>query len=75
MKLASNTKLEANLAKQLEIYQLSADAEKGIKAILYFDYSQLRRVQKILKKLGLTGNKDIVLIDACSDNKPSASKA
>ena len=75
MKLASNTKLEANLAKQLEIYQVSANAEKGIKAILYFDSYQLRRVQKILKKLGLTGNKDIVLIDACKDNKPSASKA
>ena len=75
MKLASNTRLEANLARQLEIYQMSSDAERGIKAILYFDESQHRRVQKIMKKLALTGNKDVVLIDACSDNKPSASKA
>ena len=75
MKLASNTKLEANLAKQVEIYQASADAEAAIKAIIYFDESQLRRVQKILKKLGLTGNKDIILVDACKHNKPSASKA
>ncbi len=75
MKLASNTKLEANLTKQVEIYQKADDAETGIKAILYFDESQLRRVQRILKKLGLTGNKDIVLIDACKNNKPSASKA
>lgn len=75
MKLASNTRLEANLSKQVEIYQKSADAEKGIKAILYFDTQQLRRVQRILKKLNLTNNKDIVLIDACKDNKPSASKA
>ncbi len=75
MKLASNSRLEANLASQLEIYQLSADAERGIKAIIYFDESQYSRVSKILKKLRLQDNKDIVLIDACSDNKPSASKA
>jgi hypothetical protein len=75
MKLASNTKLETNLAVQLEIYQTSADAERGIKAIIYFDEKQLSRVNKILKKLGLSGSKDVILIDACSDNKPSASKA
>jgi hypothetical protein len=28
----------------------------------------------ILRDLGLTGHKDIVLIDARADNKPSASK-
>jgi len=33
------------------------------------------RVQRILKRLGLEGNKDIVLIDARKDNKPSGSKA
>jgi hypothetical protein len=75
MKLASNTRLEMNLASQLEIYQKSADAERGIKVIIYFDAGQYRRLTKILKKLGLQGNKDIILIDACDDNKPSASKA
>ena len=74
MKLGSNTKLEQNLAKQLEVYQVSADAERGIKVIIYFDEKQHRRVAKILKKLELHANKDIVLIDACDDNKPSASK-
>jgi hypothetical protein len=75
MKLASNTKLEMNLAKQVEVYQLSADAERAIKAIIYFDSRQLYRVKRILKKLKFENNKDIVLIDARSDNKPSASRA
>lgn len=75
MKLASNTKLEMNLKKQVEVYQVSADAERGIKAIIYFTYAERQRVDRILKRLGLAGNKDIVLIDARSDNKPSASRA
>jgi hypothetical protein len=74
MKLASNTKLEMNLAKQVEVYQLSADAERAIKAIIYFDSGQLNRVKRILKRLNSENNKDVVLIDARSDNKPSASR-
>ncbi|MCW5687104.1 MAG: hypothetical protein KIT76_01015 [Pseudolabrys sp.] len=75
MKLAKNSKLEANLQKQVETYQVAADAERGIKAIVFFSYQQLKRVQDILKRLKLENNPDIVLIDARSDNKPSASKA
>ncbi len=75
MKLAKNSKLESNLKKQVEIYQEAADAQHGIKAIIYFSYGQLMRVRNILKRLKLEGSKDIVLIDARSDNKPSASKA
>lgn len=75
MKLAKNTKLEANLAKQVEIYQAAADAQRGIKAIVYFSYEQLKRVREILNRLKLEGSPDVVLIDARSDNKPSASKA
>lgn len=75
MKLASNTKLEANLKKQVEVYQVSADAERGIKAIIFFTAGERMKVERILKKLGLEGNRDIILIDARSDNKPSASRA
>jgi hypothetical protein len=75
MKLAKNTKLEANLAKQVEIYQSAADAQRGIKAIVYFSYEQLLRVREVLKRLKLDSSPDVVLIDARSDNKPSASKA
>lgn len=75
MKLAKNSKLAQNLEKQLEIYQAASDAKKGIKAIIYFTLGELRKVQGILKALGMTDNPDIVLIDARKDNKPSASKA
>lgn len=75
MKLAKNTKLEQNLARQAEIYQAASDAKQAIKAILYFTKSEFERVKAILRKLGLEENRDIVLIDARRDNKPSGSKA
>jgi hypothetical protein len=75
MKLAKNTKLEQNLAAQAEIYQSASDAKHAIKAILYFTEAEFERVKAILKKLGLDGNRDVVLIDARRDNKPSGSKA
>lgn len=74
MKLAKNTHLEKNLANQVEIYQKASDAKSAIKVIIYFDLDQLNRVKRILKKLGLAGHKDIVLIDGRKDNKISASK-
>jgi hypothetical protein len=75
MKLAKNTGLERNLKKQLPIYQAASDAEYGIKAIIFFSASQEARVEAILEKLGMLNHKDIVLIDARNDNKPSGSKA
>ena len=75
MKLAKNTKLKQNLEKQLPIYQAASGAKKGIKVIIYFEASEKGKVDVILKELGLMGHKDIVLIDARKDNKPSGSKA
>jgi hypothetical protein len=75
MKLAKNTGLERNLEKQLPIYQAASDAKNGIKVIIYFSESERLRVEAILRKLKLDGHKDIVLIDARNDNKPSGSKA
>lgn len=75
MKLAKNTQLERNLKKQVEIYKSASDAQHGIKAIVYFSKRELDRVVRILKRLNLDDSKDIVLIDARKDNKPSASKA
>jgi hypothetical protein len=43
MKLASNTKLEANLKKQVEVYQTSADAERGIKVIIFLASTNAKR--------------------------------
>ncbi|MGE0876289.1 MAG: hypothetical protein AB7O31_16630 [Burkholderiales bacterium] len=75
-KLAKNKHLERNLERQAEIYEKASDAtHPSLKAILYFTGEQLVRVQKILARLELASSPHIVLIDACSDNKPSGSVA
>jgi len=74
-KLASNTKLQRNLERQAEIYQKASDAESGMKVIVYFTDSELKRVRRILSELKLENSPDIILIDARRENKPSASKA
>jgi hypothetical protein len=75
MKLAKNSGLERNLRNQLPIYQAASGAEHGIKAIIFFSAEEQARVLGILDKLGILGHRDIVLIDARADNKPSGSKA
>jgi hypothetical protein len=74
-KLASNTKLENNLKKQVEIYQRASDAQTGYKVIMYFSEAEHKRVTDILGKLGLSEDPNIILIDARNDNKPSGSTA
>ncbi|HEY6436970.1 MAG TPA: hypothetical protein VIY47_10280, partial [Ignavibacteriaceae bacterium] len=70
-KLASNSKLKQNLAKQVEIYEVANNTNKSIKAILYFDNSELKKVSKILKELKTENSPNIILIDA--GRKSSAS--
>ncbi len=74
-KLASNTKLKRNLEKQLAIYERANDTEKSIKVVICYTAADQARVEKILKELGIAGHSSIVIIDARSDNKPSASTA
>ena len=66
-KLASNSKLKQNLKHQVEVYKAANDTAKSIKAILYFSDAELKKVQDILRDLGLAGRRDIVLIDARPD--------
>lgn len=74
-KLASNTSLEKNLRNQVAIYEKASNTKRSLKVILYFSESELAKVHRILKTLEQVGNPDIILIDANSENKPSASKA
>ena len=74
-KLGSNTQLKRNLEKQVPIYEKANQTDKAIKVIVYYTAQDERRVLKILKKLDLEHEEAVVLIDARSDNKPSASKA
>ena len=71
-KLASNSKLRNNLAKQVDIYKKSSSTHRSIKVILYFTENEYTNVTSVLKDLGLQGCRDIILIDA-TNNKPSAS--
>lgn len=74
-KLARNTHLEPNLAKQVDFYKAANDTESAITVIVYFTESEFERVARIFKNLGLKEGPHLVLIDARRDNKPSASKA
>ena len=74
-KLARNTQLKRNLQNQTNIYKKASSAPRSITVIVYFKKAELEKVERILKELKLTGSKDIVLIDARKDNKPSGSKA
>ena len=75
-KLAKNTQLERNLQNQCKVYEAASDTtHPSIKVILHFNDSEYERVLRILKRLNLEGNKNIVLIDACDYNKPSGSRA
>jgi hypothetical protein len=74
-KLGSNTQLKRNLEKQVEIYQKANQTKKSIKVIICYTADQGNRVRAILDELGLTDRENVVMIDARSDNKPSASKA
>lgn len=78
-KLAKNTQLKRNLERQVQIYEAAEShpvaPKPSLKVIFYFDETQEVRVRKILAKLGLEADPNIVLIDARSDNKPPASRA
>jgi len=74
-KLASNSKLKQNLAKQVEVYEAANQTNKSIKVILYFTDLELEKVIKILKELELGQNKNLILIDARATNKASGSNA
>jgi len=75
-KLSSNKKLKQNLEKQVEIYEKASDpTNPSIKVILHFSEKEHERVKKVLKELNLEGDKNIVLIDAGKENKPSGSNA
>jgi hypothetical protein len=71
-KLASNSKLKMNLENQVKVYEKASRTKKSIKVILYFDNSELSKINSILKELELEKDESIILIDA-GDNKPSAS--
>jgi len=74
-KLASNSHLKRNLEKQVEIYEKANQTAASVKVIICYTKADHAKVTKILKDLKLDAREDVIVIDARSDNKPSASKA
>ncbi len=74
-KLASNSSLKRNLEKQVAIYETANRTWTSVKVIVIYTAAEQQKVDRMLRELGLEGAESIVLIDARSDNKPSASKA
>ena len=74
-KLASNSQLARNLQNQVEIYEAANNTNNSFKVIMYFTEAEHDKVQSILRTLKLDNSRNIILIDARSDNKPSASTA
>jgi hypothetical protein len=72
-KLAKNTHLKNNLANQINIYAKANHHPEKIICILFMTEKEEIRAKKILKDLNLLNKKNIILIDARSDNKPSGS--
>jgi hypothetical protein len=72
-KLASNSHLKRNLKNQVEVYEKANDTLNSIKVIISYTATHEEKVRRTLSDLGLSDDKNIVLIDARSDNKPSAS--
>lgn len=71
-KLASNSKLKQNLKNQVPVYESANQTKKSIKVILYFNDTELAKLLKVFKELGLTQGETLVTIDA-RPNKASAS--
>lgn len=74
-KLGSNTQLKRGLEKQVTIYEDANGTRSSVKAIVCYTVRDQRRVRKLLKEMKLENEESVVVIDARSDNKPSASTA
>lgn len=74
-KLASNSALKRNLEKQVKVYEAANRTRTSVKVIVIYTALEQAKVDRILRELNLENEQSIVLIDARSDNKPSASNA
>lgn len=72
-KLASNRNLRRNLENQVAVYKVANDTKKAMTVIVYYTAIEGEKARAILADLGVATSEDFVLIDARSDNKPSAS--
>ncbi|GAA0202895.1 hypothetical protein GCM10008944_20720 [Cytobacillus oceanisediminis] len=81
-KLASSTSLKRNLLNQVEIYLAANNTLNAVKVVVIYTSREAAKVKRVLDEIDdATGQKSgtaastVVVIDARSDNKVSASKA
>lgn len=75
-KLAKSSSLKRNLENQVAIYEKANGTRNSVKVIIScYTESDQTKVTKVLKELGLSTDPSVVVIDARSDNKSSASTA
>ncbi len=74
-KLASSSSLKRNLERQVAIYEKANRTHTSVKVVVCYTAQDQAKLERVLKELGLQDDPSIVVIDARSDNKPSASKA
>jgi hypothetical protein len=74
-KLASNSHLKHGFEKQIPVYEAANNTNQTVKIIICFNAQEREKVNNLLNILGLTGRKDIIVIDADDTNKESASVA
>ncbi|PPG90695.1 hypothetical protein C5C00_01595 [Rathayibacter rathayi] len=75
IKLASNSHLERNLERQVEIYKRANETAQAITVIICYSAAEQEKVKRILTRLDLPVNDEIVVVNARKDDKPSGSKA
>lgn len=71
-KLAKSSSLERNLENQTDIYKAASKSSNDISVVLCYTDNDIRKVNRVLKKIGKEGHENIVVIDA--RKKASASK-
>lgn len=63
-KLAKSSSLQRNLENQTNIYKAASKSSSDISVILCYTASDIRKVERILKKIEKEGHENIVVIDA-----------
>lgn len=76
-KLAKSSSLERNLARQIAIYEQANKTKSSVAVVICYTAADQAKVKRVIKNLELDQQdaRPLVVIDARSDNKPSASKA
>jgi hypothetical protein len=74
-KLAKSSSLQRNLQRQVDIYKTANKTPNAVKVIIAYTAADAKKVDRVLTELGLAGDASVVVVDARSDNKPSASVA